>query len=115
MTFFMIRNRRAEQFWLNDLDHGVSNYHEVVQKQCAALVPELLGLLEAFGRCSRDLFDHARQMVESDDRVEAAAGFYIRNRLARSGCNGMTGQQDKAGKVAQGVDQGDDLGCQPSA
>ncbi len=91
MTFFMIRNRRAERFWLNDLDPDVANYHQVTQQQSAALVAELLGLLNSFGRCSRDLFDYACRMVESEDRVEAAAGFYVRNRLARSGTNGMSG------------------------
>lgn len=88
--FRMVRTGRATDIWLNDLDSGIANQWTVVRDDPAGLMRVLHSLIEQFGAASQELFDLAVQMVESDDRAEAAAGFYVRNHLSMFGTNGMS-------------------------
>lgn len=103
MTFFMIRNRRAERFWINDIDPDVTNYHIVVRDAVEQLVALLIAMHGEFGLGSREMFDLARQMVDSDNAVERAAGFYVRNHLSMYGTNGMSGYNPSYVKSGRGI------------
>ena len=86
----MVRTGRVTDIWLNDLDSGIANQWTVVRDDPAGLMRVLHSLIEQFGAASQELFDLAVQMVESDDRAEAAAGFYVRTHLSMFGTNGMS-------------------------
>jgi DNA adenine methylase len=90
-SFAMIRAGRCERAWLNDIDPSISGFWSVVQQQPAALMRELHGMHDQYGLGSQEMFDIACAMVGSDNPIEAAAGFYVRNHLSRSGTNGMSG------------------------
>ncbi|WP_068493956.1 DNA adenine methylase [Paramagnetospirillum marisnigri] len=90
VAFRMARMGRTRKIWINDLDPGIANKWTVVRDDPAGLMRVLLSLHDRFGAGSKELFDLAIQMVDSDDRTEAAAGFYTRNHLSMYGANGMS-------------------------
>lgn len=101
--FAMIRAGRCQKGWLNDLDPDVSGFWSVVQRHHEALMLELYRQHDRFGLGSQEMFDLACQMVDSDDQIEAAAGFYLRNHLSRSGTNGMSGFNPSYPRDGRGI------------
>ena len=75
VAFRMARIGRIRKIWINDLDPGIANKWTVVRDDPAGLMRVLLSLHDQFGAGSKELFDLAVKMVESDNRTEAAAGF----------------------------------------
>ncbi|BAE50861.1 DNA N-6-adenine-methyltransferase [Paramagnetospirillum magneticum] len=90
VAFRMVRAGRTRKIWINDLDPGIANMWTVVRDDPAGLIRVLRSLHGRFGAGSKELFDLSVQMVESDDRTEAAAAFYTRNHLSMYGANGMS-------------------------
>lgn len=101
--FAIIRAGRCERGWLNDIDPAIAGFWTVVQQQPAALMRELFRMHERYGIGSQEMFDTACAMVNSDNQIEAAAGFYVRNRLSRSGCNGMSGFNPSYPRDGRGI------------
>lgn len=101
--FAMIRAGRCEKGWLNDLDPDVFRFWTTVQQHPDALIRELYALESRFGLGSEEMFDLACQMVGSDNDAEAAAGFYVRNHLSRSGTNGMSGYNPSYPRDGRGI------------
>lgn len=90
MTLTMRRRHLAETYWLNDIDPNLVNFWKVLQSHPDKLVSLLMRLRKQYGQGSNALFDFATAMTSSDDNVEAAAGFWVRNRLSYGGMNGMS-------------------------
>jgi len=101
--FRMVRTGRAPKAWLNDLDPGITNHWTQVRDNPAALMRELHSLLDRFGMGNREMFDLACQMVDSDNRSEAAAGFYVRNHLSMSGTNGKSSFNPSYPRLGRGI------------
>lgn len=90
MLFFLLRNGLAESFWLNDVDPDLCNFWLMLRDDCERLIPRIQAIRVEHGLGSEKLFHLAEQMVKSDDRIEAAAGFWVRNRLSYGGMNGKS-------------------------
>lgn len=101
--FAMIRAGRCERAWLNDIDPAIANYWTVVQQQPAALMREIIRMHEQYGIGSQEMFDTACAMVDSGTQIVAATGFYVRNRLSRSGTNGMSGFNPSYPRDGRGI------------
>lgn len=101
--FAMIRSDRCERAWLNDLDPDIYRFWTVMQKHHEGLMLELYALHDRFGLGSYEMFDLACQMVKSDNKIEAAAGFYVRNHLSRSGTNGKSGFNPSYPRDGRGI------------
>lgn len=101
--FAMIRAGRCERAWLNDIDPAIANFWAVVQQQPAALMREIFRMHDQHGIGSEEMFVTACAMVGSDNRIEAAAGFYVRNHLSRSGTNGMSGFNPSYPRDGRGI------------
>ena len=101
--FRMVRAGRAPKAWLNDLDPGITNQWTEVRDNPVALMRELHSLHDRFGMGNREMFDLACQMVDSDNRSEAAAGFYVRNHLSMSGTNGKSSFNPSYPRLGRGI------------
>ncbi|CCQ72778.1 DNA N-6-adenine-methyltransferase [Magnetospira sp. QH-2] len=103
MTFTMIRRGLAERFWWNDLDPHLVNFWTMVRDRADDLVGRLHAIRGEHGLGSEDLFKLAESMVGSDDAIEAAAGFWVRNRLDYGGTNGKSGYNPSYVREGRGV------------
>jgi DNA adenine methylase len=88
MLYTVKRHNLAETYWINDKDPDLINFKMILRDDCESLVNDVTALHKKYGLGNEELFDLAEQMVQSEDKTEAAAGYFVRNRIAYGGSNG---------------------------
>lgn len=105
LLFFILRKGYADSCWLNDIDPEVYNFWHVLRDNCDALVARIETIRAGFEQESHDLFKQMEEQINSDDPVESAAAYFVRNRVSYGGMNGKSKFNPAYLKYGRGLKQ----------